>query len=81
MMGIQRKSLANWCSHNIDLIVTFSGVSTVLVARQIGYDDLNLSSLSTNIGFWAFFTGIIITSIGLASFFCFRILKWQRYET
>lgn len=80
MIGIQRKRLADWFTNKIDFVVTLTGITVILVVKQMGYYHTIIDNLSTSVEFWLLFMGVIVLSIGIASVVCYRILfKWSKF--
>lgn len=78
MIGVQKGRLANWCNHNIDLLIVACG-ALILAYVEILDGYLNLVP-SSDYGFWILLFGVITLSIGIASLICYRVLlRWQGF--
>ncbi|GEM_PF-2391990 len=72
MIGVQRGKLANWCNHNIDLLIITCGV---LILAYIETMDSYLNLVpDPGYGFWVLLLGVVLLSIGLAALICYRVL-------
>ena len=80
MIGIQRKKVSDWITNNIDLTITLSGITIVLAVKQVSDYHIVLENPSLNIEFWGLFFGVVMSSIGIASLVCYRVLfKWNKF--
>ena len=78
MIGVQRGKLANWCNHNIDLLIIACGALILAYIEILGnYPSL---SPSPDYGFWALLLGVVMLSVGIAALICYRILlRWHSF--
>ncbi len=78
MIGIQRERLANWCNHNIDLLIVACGAVILTYVELIG-DYMNIIP-NLNYGFLILLAGVIMLSIGVSALICYRILlRWHGF--
>ncbi len=72
MIGVQRGRLADWCNHNIDLLIIAVGV-LIIAYIEASNNYLNLVP-SLDYGFWMLLVGVVMLSIGIATLICYRVL-------
>lgn len=78
MIGVQKERIANWCNHNIDLLIVTSG-ALILGYIEIFDSYLNLT-IAPDYGFWALLLGVVTLSIGIAALICYRVLlRWHSF--